>query len=115
MDTARDVAIIILAVESIVIGVLLAVLVFQIIRLVRMLRHEVLPILDSTQETVSTVRGTAGFVSDHVVQPVVKIASYTAGVRQAMNILFGRVGRNDGHNHGPNGGREGERADAKEV
>ena len=84
MGTARDIAIIVLAVESIVIGILLAVLVIQVIRLVRLLREEVLPILHSTQETASTVRGTATFVSDHVVQPVVKVSSYTAGVRQAV-------------------------------
>ena len=93
MGTARDIAIIILALESIVIGALLAILVFQVIRLIRMLRHEVMPILDSTQETVSTVRGTADFVSDHVVQPVVKVASYTAGLRQAVGMVINRGGR----------------------
>ena len=90
MAVARDIAIIILAVESIVIGALLALLVIQVIRLVRLLRDEMMPIMKSTQETVSTVRGTATFVSDHVVQPVVKISSYSAGVRQAIKTLFGR-------------------------
>lgn len=93
MGTARDIAIIVLALESIVIGVLLAVLVIQVIRLVKLLREEVLPILNSTQETVSTVRGTASFVSDHVVQPVVKVSSYAAGARQAVSTLLGRRGR----------------------
>lgn len=90
MGTARDIAIIILAVESIVIGVLLAVLVIQVIRLVKLLREEVMPILNSTQETVSTVRGTASFMSEHLVQPVVKVSSFTAGARRAVGILFGR-------------------------
>jgi len=93
MATARDIAIVILALESIVIGVLLAVLVIQVIRLVRLLREEVMPILRSTQETASTVRGTATFVSDRVIQPVVKVSSYTAGVRQAVSVLFGRNNR----------------------
>ncbi|MCX7707487.1 MAG: hypothetical protein N2204_05730 [Anaerolineae bacterium] len=90
MGVARDIAIIVLAVESIVIGILLAVLVIQVIRLVRLLREEVLPILNSTQETVSTVRGTATFMSDHLVQPIVKVSSYAAGARQAVNVLLGR-------------------------
>lgn len=90
MGVARDIAIIILAVESIVIGVLLGLLVIQVIRLVKLLREEVLPILNSTQETVSTVRGTATFVSDHLVQPVVKVSSYAAGARKAMSALLGR-------------------------
>jgi hypothetical protein len=94
MEIVRDIAIIVLAIESIVIGILLAVLVVQVIRLIHMLRQEVLPILSSTQETVSTVRGTATFVSDHLVQPVVKLASYTAGARQAVSTLFGRRNRN---------------------
>lgn len=88
MGVARDIAIIILAVESIVIGVLLGILVFQVIRLVKLLREEVLPILNSTQETVSTVRGTASFVSDHLVQPMVKVSSYAAGARQAVSTLL---------------------------
>lgn len=90
MSTARDIAIIVLALESIIIGVLLAVLVIQVMRLVRMLREEVMPILRSTQDTVSTVRGTADFVSDHLVQPVVKVSSLAAGARQAMNVIFRR-------------------------
>lgn len=93
MGTARDIAIIVLAVESIVIGVLLAVLVIQVIRLVKLLREEVVPILNSTQETVSTVRGTATFMSDHLVQPVVKVSSYAAGAKRAVGTLFGRGGR----------------------
>jgi hypothetical protein len=94
MGVARDIAIIIVAFESIVIGILLAILVIQVIRLVRMLRDEVLPILNSTQETVGTVRGTATFVSDHMVQPVVKAASFTAGARKAINVALGFKNRN---------------------
>ncbi|OQA47044.1 MAG: hypothetical protein BWY52_00393 [Chloroflexi bacterium ADurb.Bin325] len=92
MATARDIAIILLALESIIIGITLIVLVVQVIRLVKLLREEVIPIVRSTQETVGTVRGTATFMSDHLVQPVVKVSSYTAGARQAINTLFG--GRN---------------------
>lgn len=94
MAIARDIAIIILAVESIVIGALLAILVIQVIRLIRMMREEVLPILNSTQETVGTVKGTATFVSDRVVQPIVKVASYTAGAREAIKTLFEGRDRN---------------------
>ena len=93
MATARDIAIILLALESIIIGITLIVLVIQVIRLVKLLRGEVIPILRSTQETVGTVRGTATFMSDHLVQPVVKVSSYAAGARQAVNTLFG--GRNN--------------------
>lgn len=91
----RDLAIILLALVSIVVLVLLSILVIQVIRMVRLLREEVVPILRSTQDTVSTVRGTTDFMSDHLVQPVVKASSYAAGARQAISVLFGRSnGRN---------------------
>jgi hypothetical protein len=90
LSNVRDLSIIILAFESIVIGILLGVLIVAVTKLIRMLRDEVLPILYSTQETLGTIRGTTTFVSDRVVQPVVKVSSYTAGLRQAVNVLFSR-------------------------
>ncbi len=85
---ARDISIIILALASIAVMVLLAVLIFQTIRLTKMLREEILPMLQATQETLGTVRGTATFMGDHVVQPVVKASSYAHGVRSALRALF---------------------------
>jgi hypothetical protein len=90
IEVARDLAIIVLALESIVVGVLLGILVIQVMRLVRLLREEVMPILRSTQDTVTTVRGTTDFMADHLVQPVVKASSYAAGARQVISTLFGR-------------------------
>jgi hypothetical protein len=91
LGSVRDLSIIILALESIVVGVLLGVLIVQVTKLIRMLRDEVMPILYSTQETLNTMRGTTTFISDRVVQPVVKVSSYTAGMRQAISVLFGRT------------------------
>jgi hypothetical protein len=94
MAVARDLAIIIVAFETIIVNILLAILIIQVIRLMRMLRDEVLPILNSTQETVGTVRGTATFVSDYLVQPVVKVASFTAGARKVVTTALNIRGRN---------------------
>ena len=91
---ARDLAIIIVAFEIIVVNILLSILIIQIIRLSRMMRDEVLPILNSTQETVGTVRGTATFVSDYVVQPVVKVASFSAGARRVVTTALNLRSRN---------------------
>lgn len=88
LATLRDISIILVAVESLFIGILLAVLVVQVARLAKMLREEVLPILNAAQDTVSNVRGTTTFVSDHVVQPVVRVASFSAGARGAMDALI---------------------------
>ena len=88
MSVARDLAIVIVALEMIVVNILMVILVFQVIRLIRLLREEILPIISSTQETVGTVRGTATFVSDHLVQPVVSVSSFASGVRRGVTTLL---------------------------
>ncbi len=88
----RDLAIVLLAVESLIIGVLLIVLIFEVVSLTRLLRDELKPILNSADETVRTVRGTTTFVSDTFVTPVVRVSSFAAGVAQALRILARRKG-----------------------
>ncbi|MDH7486005.1 MAG: hypothetical protein QHJ81_06980 [Anaerolineae bacterium] len=88
-EVVRDIAIIILAVESIIVGILLGVLTIQVSRLVKMLREEIKPMLEATQETVGTVKGTAAFLSEHLVSPVVSVASTVSGLRQAAKVLAG--------------------------
>ena len=90
MAAARDVAIIILAVESIIIGALLAFLIFQVQALVRLLQEEIKPILDSVNETASTVRGTTNFVSDTVVAPVMRVAGLVSAIRRITDVLMRR-------------------------
>jgi hypothetical protein len=85
--TIRDIAIIIIAVQTIVIGALLGLLVWQIWRLVKLLQTEIKPIIQDTQETLSTVRGTATFVSDSVVNPVVKTSSRLVRYRRTLQSL----------------------------
>ena len=87
MAVVRDLAIILLAVESLVIGVLLIILVWEIRNLAKLLREEIKPILNSADETVLTVRGTTVFVSDTFVNPMVRASSFLAGVTQALRIL----------------------------
>ncbi len=83
----RDIAIIVLAFITLVTGVLLAVLIFQLQSLIALLRQEIYPILRSVNDTASTVRGTTTFVSDAVVNPVIKAASYASGVKQTFKTL----------------------------
>ena len=90
MAVVRDLAIILLAVESLVIGVVLIILVWEIRNLAKLLREEIKPILDSADETVRTVRGTAVFVSDTFVNPMVRVSSFVTGVTQAVRILTQR-------------------------
>jgi hypothetical protein len=94
ISAIRDVFIIALALESCLFGIVLLMMLIMIIRLVNMLEFEIKPILEQTNETVSTVRGTTAFVSKNVVQPVTLAAGYVAGVRRGLSVLFGDARRN---------------------
>lgn len=87
----RDIAIIIVAIESIFVFLLLGVLAWQVWRLTKMIQTEVKPILDDAQETLGTLRGTTTFVSDHVVTPVVSTTSRVAGARRTASVLVGEI------------------------
>jgi ABC-type spermidine/putrescine transport system permease subunit II len=87
--TLRDIFIIALALESVIIGLMLLLLVIQVTRLVNLLQDEIKPILESTNQTVNTLRGTTTFMSEKVVEPVVNLSSYVAGVRRAVEVLTG--------------------------
>ena len=88
-DTARfrDVFIIFMALESIVIGLVLIILVVQIARLINLLQNEIKPILDSTNETVSTLRGTTKFLSDNLAEPIIKLNEYFAGLQSFIKLV----------------------------
>ena len=88
----RDVSIIVLALVTMITSVLLAILLFQLQSLTVLLRDEIQPILQSINQTTGTVRGTATFVSDAVVTPMIQVAGYVSGVREAFRTLFGGSG-----------------------
>jgi nitrate reductase gamma subunit len=83
----RDIFIILMAFESLIIGAALVVLVIQIASLTNLLQNEVKPILQSTSETVNTLRGTTEFLSENLVEPVIKLNSYLAGLRKLFGIF----------------------------
>jgi MFS superfamily sulfate permease-like transporter len=93
----RDIVIIFFAftmlIVSIVTGVLLGALVFQLQRLIALLRDEIRPMLGDAQKTIHTVRGTTEFVSESVAQPAIKVASFFAGLRGMGDALRQRGGR----------------------
>ncbi len=85
----RDAAIIFVAFESLIIGVLLIILMLQMQSLIVLLRDEIRPMLEAIDDTVATVRGTTRFVSHNVVSPVMKWSGYLAGLRQIIRELGG--------------------------
>jgi hypothetical protein len=86
-STIRDIFIIFMAFESLIIGGALVVLIIQIASLLNLLQNEVKPILQSTSETVNTLRGTTEFLSENLVEPVIKLNSYLAGMRKLFGIF----------------------------
>jgi hypothetical protein len=89
-ENIRDIVIIFMAVESLLIGVALVVLVIQLARLTDLLVNEVKPILDSTNDTLGTIRGTTRFLSENLIRPVVKLNGSFAALRRAAELLRAR-------------------------
>jgi len=83
----RDVFIIVVALESLVIGVALVVLVIQLASLINLLQNEVRPILKATTDTVNNLRGTAEFLGENVVEPVIKLNGYLAGLYRMLELM----------------------------
>lgn len=83
----RDIFIIFMAFESLLIGAALVVLIIQFASLINLIQNEVKPILDSTTETVNTLRGTTAFLSENMVEPVIKLNSYLAGFKKLTNLV----------------------------
>jgi hypothetical protein len=89
--TIRDIVIVFMAAEALVIGLALVLLIVQIARLTALLQNEIRPILMATRETLDTVRGTTAFLGNNLVDPVIKANSSLAAVRRALDLL--RPGR----------------------
>lgn len=89
-EVLRDIAIIFMAVMLLFIGFTLIILLVQLARLTNLLQNEIKPILEHTNETINTVRGTAIFLSENVAEPVTKLNSYVAGVSRFVELIFPR-------------------------
>jgi len=86
-DKIRDVFIIVVALESLVIGVAMIVLIIQLASLINLLQNEIRPILNATTETVNNLRGTAEFLGENVVEPVIKLNGYLAGLYRMLELM----------------------------
>jgi hypothetical protein len=86
-ETIRDVVIIVVAFEFMIIGLALVLLIVQLARLVNLLQNEVRPIIDSASDAANTLRGTARFLSENLVSPVIKVNSAMAALRRGLDLL----------------------------
>ena len=87
-SNVRDIFIIFMALESLVIGAALVILIIQLSILINLLQNEIKPILETTNETVNTLKGTTTFLSSTLVGPVIKMNEYLAGLKKLIDLLF---------------------------
>lgn len=89
--TIRDIAIIVVALESIFVFILLGVLVWQIWRLTKLLQTEIKPVLQDAQETINTLKATTTFMSDSVVQPAVRASGQAVRAQTTVRALVREI------------------------
>lgn len=88
-ETVRDIVIIFMGAESILLGFALVILIVQLARLTALLQDEVRPMLRSTNDTLDTLRGTTRFLSDNLVSPVIRANGAAAAVRRVLDLVRG--------------------------
>lgn len=85
----RDILIIILAVESIAVFGFLGAMLWQLYQLIKLLRDEVIPLINTTKDTVEQVKTTTTFVGQSVAAPVISVSGFLAGTKAMVDTLRG--------------------------
>jgi hypothetical protein len=90
VQVIRDVFVIALALQGILISVAFVAFVVQVTRFINLLKTEFRAILDSMQATVKEAQTTAEFVSANAIGPLIRISTFFAGLaaffRELANI-----------------------------
>ena len=89
VDSARirDIFLILMALTSFVISVALVILLVQVALLVNLLDNEIRPVLVNLIDSVNDLKGTTAFLSENMVEPVMKMNAYVAGLKRVVDIL----------------------------
>jgi ABC-type protease/lipase transport system fused ATPase/permease subunit len=88
IDEVRDIVIILLAVESLIIGGVTLFLLYQMIMLLTLIREDLIPLIQSAQDTVNSARGTTVYVSRKIIVPSAKAATTVARLQTMARVLF---------------------------
>ena len=86
-EAIKNVFIIFLAVEMLIVGVAVVVLAVQVATLINLLQNEVRPMLQSTVETIDNLRGTTEFLSENLVEPVMQLNEYLASIKRMLELM----------------------------
>jgi hypothetical protein len=60
----------------------MVILIVQLSSLINLLQNEIRPIINSTSETVNTLKGTAKFLSNNLADPVIKLNQYAVMIKR---------------------------------
>lgn len=104
--TIRDIFIIILAFQGILITLALVILILQFAGLATLLQQEIKPLLVNIQETLAMAKGSAQFVGENVASPLIKAGGFISGASVFLNEFGGlrrAIRRNPKVEEAPNG------------
>lgn len=90
LERLRDIAIIYIVFLSMIIVVLLAAFTVAFGFLVIQIRDRLIPVLEEMALTARRLRGTAEFMSEEAVKPILTVAGGYAKMRGTMRSVFGR-------------------------
>ncbi len=86
----RDLLVILLAFEFIVIASAMLFMMWQLFQLIVLLRNEILPLIHTTKDTVEQVKHTTTFIGQSVAAPVVSASGFLAGTKAVLDTLRGK-------------------------
>ena len=95
LGNLRDLAVVLMSAFSCLGSILFAALIGVLIWIGLIIKNNVTPLLDNAADTARTAKGTAVFVSEGVVTPIIKVAGAAAGVKAAVQSLFHRKPKSD--------------------
>ncbi len=99
MRIFRDVFLLILLLESVLLIAALTILLLQAAGFLIMLRAEIKPILDGARETTRLGKATASFMNANAVDPLIQLKSFLAGLlaflRELIHLRALVTGEND--------------------
>ncbi len=84
----RDVFLLILILESVLVIAAIAILMLQTAGFLIMLKTEVKPILDNARETTRLSKATAQFINSNAVDPLIQIKSFLSGLLAFLRELI---------------------------
>jgi hypothetical protein len=101
LEKLRDIMIIYLGLLWVIVILLLAILVGVLVWVALMIKDKVIPLLQTIQETMARVKGTAEFMSEEVASPVISFYGSVAKVRTMSRAFVGRDDKKTGKKKAP--------------